>query len=212
MPAAKETRLKKLLVKIRSAPRWLLKSLFEDGASLDDIRELHHRGHIGSSYGDYHGADIFAAEEGSEHHKRLVFVASMMSQNQPVFVHALKIANAPDTGRTASATPDEHGYVKSPVDPTAYRSASDVLSGTRLAADMKQLVAIIKDGTNLVRWTRPIGKSGKPQKSRRSIHAGDWARYEKRSVGTDSEGFPTQGVGEAEHVRSEYYRSKRLGK
>lgn len=106
-----------------------------------------------------------------------------------------------DTIETDASTPTQdepkaNGYVASPADPSAYVPVSRILSEHTLPAlgiSKKQLNAIVENyAENRVRWTRPLGRDGKPRPIRRSVHLADWAAYVDRRTGTDDAGFPKQ--------------------
>lgn len=212
MLAAKETRLKKLLVKIRSAPHWQLNSLLEDGASMDDIRDLYRRGYLRTWWGKTGVGDPFAALDGSTSDAAAVLVSQLTFPNGPIFVRALKIENGPDTGRIASDIPDGRMYVELPADPKAYRPASEIQTEITKVRTMKRLVAIIENPDNNVRWTRPLGKNGRPMKNRRSIHLCDWRAYSKRCSASDTDGFTDQSTAEIEHRKAAFTQAKRARK
>jgi len=112
--------------------------------------------------------------------------------------------------------PDERGYVKSPIDPTAYAPAAEILANhtpPKLVISMKELVAILGDyRTNRVRWTRPIGKNCQPMRNRRSVHLGDWTAYVKRRLPADEDGFPRMTEAEFESRWADVRNSKHAGK
>lgn len=114
-------------------------------------------------------------------------------------------------------TPDERGYVESPVDPAVYVPAADVLT-KHMPADlsilMKQLGTILEDyRTNRIRWTRPLGKNGQPMRNRRSVHLGDWAAYiAKRQANPESDGFPRLSETELERRKAAVRNARHAGK
>ncbi len=110
-------------------------------------------------------------------------------------------ANNQEGGKQAApGEADQRGYVEWPVDPAAYRPASEVVTHHTPAGEqlsMGQLQAICEDyRTNHVRWTRPRGRNGQPMKNRRSVHIGDWVEHLKKRTFTDAEGFPRQSEDE----------------
>lgn len=112
--------------------------------------------------------------------------------------------------------PNKRGYVESPVDPAAYVSASDILTKhtpAALSVSMKELGTILKDyDTNRVRWTRPLGKNGRPVPNRRSVHLGDWVAYLRRRTNPESEGFPRLSETELERRKAAVRDASHAGK
>lgn len=112
--------------------------------------------------------------------------------------------------------PDERGYVASPADPAAYVPVRNVLADhtpAELAISMKELGTIIEDyHTNRVRWTRPLGKDGRPIPNRRSVHLGDWTAYVKRRLPAEEDGFPRLTEAELESRRAAVRNGKLTGK
>jgi len=108
--------------------------------------------------------------------------------------------------------PDERGYVKSPMDPTRYVSANDILTKftpPELSVTMKELVRILTDyHTNRVRWTRPFDKKGRPIPNRRSVHLNDWAAYVKRRMPADEKIWPRLSEAELERRKAEVRASR----
>lgn len=88
---------------------------------------------------------------------------------------------APDDGLGIA---DRFGYVESPSDPSAYVSASKILS--KHTSELpnigaKELTAIVKNyAENRVRWTRPPMRSGEPRPNRLNVHLNDWLRCAAR--------------------------------
>ncbi|MBI5863437.1 MAG: hypothetical protein HZB38_02775 [Planctomycetes bacterium] len=113
-------------------------------------------------------------------------------------------------------TPDEHGYVERPADPTAYVPAADILAKhtpADLPVSMKELGTIIENfHTNRVRWTRPLGKNGQPVPNRRNVHLGDWSAYLKRRADPESDGFPRLSETEFERRKAAVRDARHAGK
>jgi len=84
--------------------------------------------------------------------------------------------------------PNAEGYVASPADPTAYLPASEIRTKhtpAEVEVTAKQIPGILKDyKSNRIRWTRPLGREGKPRENRLKIHLSDWVAYCARRQGT----------------------------
>lgn len=89
-----------------------------------------------------------------------------------------------ETTEQDPSRPDETGYVLTPVDPSAYIPVQDIMEsfhGGQEHLSSTELKRLSEDySTKRIRWTRPFKDDGTPSQNRRSIHAGDWARYIKR--------------------------------
>ena len=71
----------------------------------------------------------------------------------------------------------------------------------------KDLTRILEDyAANQIRWTRPLGKDGKPRRNRRNVHLADWLAYiEKRRA---DRGWPTPSEDEIKERKAEVRRKK----
>lgn len=76
--------------------------------------------------------------------------------------------------------PDQKGYVKHPVDPTAYAPVIELLNRNE-ALKMKltgdKVRRILEREAPHIRHTRPFTKQGKPNPHRLLVHRGDWDHY-----------------------------------
>jgi hypothetical protein len=90
--------------------------------------------------------------------------------------------------------PNAIGYVQTPVDPSAYVPASEVLNRhcpDDLPLTHKQLVSAIEDFTkNKIRWSRPMSKEGTPRMNRLLVHLVDWTNYVQSSMSENADGTP----------------------
>lgn len=97
-----------------------------------------------------------------------------------------------DQRETAGQSPDEAGYVRNPVDESAYVSATSILADhtpPEFRLTHKQLVGYIEDfSKNHIRWSRPLGDDGKPRSNRLTVHLADWAEYVKRRQPAEDDG------------------------
>jgi hypothetical protein len=109
----------------------------------------------------------------------------------------------------------DDGYIESPVDPAAYRPVKEIVNhplSSSMKLTPKKVAMIVEDyENNRVRWTRPIGRNGKPMQNRRSVHMGDWAEYCKKQTGIDAEGFSPLAKGEVEARKADARKAKQAG-
>lgn len=89
--------------------------------------------------------------------------------------------------------PNEAGYVRSPVDQTAYLPLTKIVqehTPQEMSLTQKMVVGIIEDfPRNGVRWSKPAS-------NRRTVHLADWTRYISAKAKVDSEGFPSMSQAE----------------
>ncbi|MBN1512614.1 MAG: hypothetical protein JXB13_11425 [Phycisphaerae bacterium] len=125
-------------------------------------------------------------------------------------------ANKATEGASQGDTPGEQGYVESPVDPKAYRPATEIVSEhtpAGLRVTMRNLRTILENyATNHVRWTRPLSRSGRPVPNRRSVHLGDWAAYLRGCSNPESEGFPRLTEAELDRRKAAVRDTRHAGK
>lgn len=115
--------------------------------------------------------------------------------------------------QTVTDKPDGTMYVKSPDDLRVYSPQKNIMSTNTIGiVSTRRLVTIIENPDNKVRWTRPPAKSGTPMGNRRSIHLGDWLRYEDDCRAADPEGFPQLTPADLERRKAAIRQSKQLGK
>ncbi len=149
-------------------------------------------------------------------HLRFVLEYNRNLRKAPLSVGSQLSAPARADAVSQGDTPDERGYVASPVDPAAYAPAADILAKhtpAELAISMKELGTILEDyDTNRVRWTRPRGKNGQPVPNRRSVHLGDWVAYSKRRTNPESDGFPRLSPTELERRKAAVRNARHAGK
>jgi hypothetical protein len=112
--------------------------------------------------------------------------------------------------------PRSDGYVKSPVDPAAYVPAAGIVSKhtpLELPISPKELVTIVEDyDAHRVRWTRPLGKNGRPVPNRRSVHLGDWLRYLRQSRRAGAGEWPRLSGNELEQRKAAVRDARHAGK
>ena len=115
----------------------------------------------------------------------------------PEYNYAAKIAGSAidvsteATGATTTGDldgePNSDGYVRNPVDGSAYVSKQDIIikhtAATFHVNDRIVSQILAEYAKNGVRWTRPISKTtGKPHARRLSIHLVDWMQFVERSL------------------------------
>lgn len=87
---------------------------------------------------------------------------------------------------STDSLPDENGYVKHPVDPTAYVPKTQILAEEApegFPLTNKLLTKILRDfKANGVPWTRPIKNDGTPNRQRCSVHLVLWKQYVERQL------------------------------
>lgn len=123
---------------------------------------------------------------------------------------------APQTPASTDDAPDEHGYVASPTDSAAYVPASGILAEhtpADMACTVREMSRMLDNFVETgVRWTRPIGKNGRPVPNRRSVHLGDWLRYLGQSRRADAGEWPRLSDNELEQRKAAVRATKHAGK